>query len=112
MSRLFHLALILCVALTGYGLGQARGTVMTDGQVVLCGGAVIVIDHPTAPGQGRAHICPDMALALMTATATPPVIVGSQPVTGRVIRDLSGRSALSLHIAPARARDPPLRFFA
>lgn len=72
MRRLTHLALILCLVLTGIGLGAARGTVVRAEQIVLCTGhGVVVVDHPDGPP--KAQICPDMALSLLTALPDAPL---------------------------------------
>lgn len=66
MRRPVHLALILCLVLTGIGLSAARGTLIRAEQVVLCTGhGAVIVDHPGEPRQ--AHICPDMALSLLSA---------------------------------------------
>ncbi|MBC9247344.1 hypothetical protein H4P12_11630 [Paracoccus sp. 11-3] len=67
LQRFTYLALILCVVMTSIGLGVARGTVMIGGQIVLCtGDGVVVVDDPSAPGTIHTHICPDMALSLLS----------------------------------------------
>ncbi len=110
MRFVLHLALILCLALTGIGLGVARGTVAVAGQVVICTGkGVVVIDHPDAPGGASAHICPDMALSLLAAVASdPPVLTNS----GAVI-DLAATGYRADNLPhdglTASARDPPSR---
>ena len=66
MQRPVHLALILCLVLTGIGLGAARGTVVRAEQVVLCTGhGVVIVDHPD--GTRQTQVCPDMALSLLSA---------------------------------------------
>lgn len=108
MRRPLFLALILCLALTGIGLGAARGTVMLDGRVVLCSGTgIVVVDHPGAPQ--RPHLCPDMALSLLAATAVAPPAFGPAATAAR----------LDPHVVPTvpegrepprpAARDPPAR---
>lgn len=72
MRRVLHLALTLCLVLTGIGLGAARGTVVRAEQVVLCTGhGVVIVDHPDGPR--RAQLCPDMALSLLSAVLDAPV---------------------------------------
>lgn len=106
MRHPVHLALILCLAITGIGLGAARGTVIPAEQVVLCTGhGVVVVDHPDAPRS--LQICPDMALALLAA-------LQDAPLDGPVIRGF-GTLARSVSALPLRdqqsprpaARDPP-----
>lgn len=84
MRRILHPALILCLVLTGIGLGAARGTVVMDGQVVLCTGTgLVVVSDPH--GSTRTHICPDMALSLLSAVANPPSdVVPSAVAEGRI----------------------------
>lgn len=107
MRRSLHLALILCLALTGIGLGVARGTVAVGGQVVLCTGAgVVVVDHPDAQG-GFPHICPDMALSLLAAVASEPHFPAHH-VTAAALSVFPPTSVLlSFGRLPASARDPP-----
>lgn len=104
MRPILRLALILLVVLTGIGLGAARGTVQSGGQLVLCSGQGIAV----VPGEGgRAHICPDMALALLNATppAAPDILPpDSFRRAAPAIPAGTGRSALR---PAATARDPP-----
>ena len=72
MQRPVHLALILCLVLTGIGLGAARGTVVRAEQVVLCTGhGVVIVDHPD--GTRQTQVCPDMALSLLSALPGGPL---------------------------------------
>lgn len=106
MRRLVHHALILCLVLTGIGLGAARGTVLRAERVVLCTGhGVVVVERPD--GQRQAHLCPDMALSLLAATLDHPgdaLALHTAPRSGRAFSVLhtAGRKAPS-----AAARDPP-----
>lgn len=79
MIRSAFLVLLMCISLvvTATGLGIARGTVMQDGQIVLCTGeGVITVTRSQIPGHNPSlHLCPDMALSLMAAVGTPPVVV-------------------------------------
>lgn len=108
MRRFLHLALILCLALTGIGLGVARGTVAVGGQMVLCTGAgVVVVNHPDAPGGTAAHVCPDMALSLLSAVASDPPLP-QRILIGAVLTQIAYDAALVPHDSlPASARDPP-----
>ncbi|MCF3973680.1 hypothetical protein [Paracoccus salsus] len=109
MKPVLRLALILCLTLTGVGLGAARGTVQIDGQVVLCSGAAVVVTYRDdgQPG-GQAHVCPDMALMLLSATALPPAFQASLATLRAMVpgrRDI----AIVTHQPPkAAARDPPV----
>ncbi|WP_295043718.1 hypothetical protein [uncultured Paracoccus sp.] len=107
MRRPLSLTLILCLALTGIGLGAARGTVLLGGQVVLCTGAgVVVVDHPDAPRQ--THLCPDMALSLLAATAVVPPGFGPAETMARpVVQSVPSRPQGRESPRPA-ARDPPV----
>lgn len=110
MRRLTHLALILCLVLTGIGLGAARGTVVRAEQIVLCTGhGVVIVDHPDGPAQ--AQFCPDMALSLLSALPDAPVDLA----LSRDAADLD-RPVSILHVqgrAPPRpaARGPPVPQF-
>lgn len=113
MQPILRLALILVLLLTGIGVGAARGTVQIGGQVVLCTGQGTVVRHvPDAPGQGRMHICPDMALALLNATPPAAPVILTPDMSRRAaltIPSETGRSAVS---PAASARDPPAAIFA
>lgn len=106
MHRPLHLILILCLALTGIGLGAARGTVMVAGQAVICTGAgLVVIDHPAAPD--RPHVCPDMALSLMAGVPVLPPDL--RPVRGRALQDApqAFRHPGGQDVPAQTARGPP-----
>lgn len=107
MIPLLRLSLILVLMLTGIGLGKARGTVQIGGQVVICTGeGVVTRQIPGAPDP-VAHVCPDMALALMAGVATEP----PQPMTQRGQKEIQfilGHDHGRSWPAPSsRARGPP-----
>ena len=108
MTSALRLVLVFCLALTGIGLGVARGTVHSGGQVVICTGVGVVIRHvPGAPGKTVAHICPDMALSFLDATASADI--RPVPDAGRY-RLVSHPGAVPEHSRSeplASARDPP-----
>lgn len=108
MRRPLHLILILCLGLTGVGLGAARGTVVRADRIVLCTGhGVVVIDH--LDGSRRASFCPDMALSLLAAPGDgPPGPMMPRPAAeaDRPAPNLPVRRAQSLW---PTARDPPGR---
>lgn len=108
MTTALRLALILCMTLTGIGLGAARGTLRIDGQIVLCTGESVVIDHGGAGGTGsRAHLCPDMALSLMAALSLPDAPVPPPPLPHR-LRARAGQVPARPHEMPLpQARGPP-----
>lgn len=107
MIRALHPFLIAVLMLTSVALGTARGQVMADGQVVLCSGARVTMGADGQPG-GPVHVCPDMALSLLAALATPDLpeaplrrATPADPVT------LALRA--TPHPAPkATARGPPV----
>lgn len=109
MRNALRLFLILCLMLTGIGLGAARGTVQIGGQVVLCTGEGVVLRDIPGQGNGRLHICPDMALSLLGAT-TPteaPVLLGAP--FRRWHPPILRAAAVSRSEQTACARDPPER---
>lgn len=110
MRHPIHLALILCLAVTGIGLGAARGTVVQAEQVVLCTGhGIVVVDHPDGPPDAR--VCPDMALALLVAVPDTPLnglVMGHANILARLMPDLPLRDQQSPRPA---ARDPPPSWF-
>lgn len=106
MRRPLSLALILCLALTGIGLGAARGTAMRDGHVVICTGqGLVVMDHPAAPG--HPHLCPDMALSLLVAVPTLPPAIGPAPASPRLETRPQPLSAPGREPPVPAARGPP-----
>lgn len=107
MRRLLHPALILCLVLTGIGLGAARGTVVRAGQVVLCTGhGVVIVDHPGEPRQAR--FCPDMALSLLSAPPDAPVDPAALRDAARLDQPVPVRHAQGRESRRAVARGPPV----
>ena len=110
MRHPVHLALILCLALTGIGLGAARGTVVRAERVVLCTGhGVVVVDHPDAPRS--AQICPDMALALLAAVPDAPLDGPIMRSPGTLARSVSALPLRDQQSPRPAARDPPVSRF-
>lgn len=112
MIRPLPLILILLVALTGIGLGAARGTVRLDDRIVLCTGhGVVVIARPDASGTGdpalSGHLCPDMALSMLAALTPDPVALS--PRAARLRHPAPGPRMATAPMArrQVRARDPP-----
>ncbi len=107
MRRPVHLALILCLVLTGIGLGAARGTVMRAEQVVLCTGhGVVVVDRPGTPPQAR--FCPDMALSLLSALPDAPVVAALPRDAVDLDRPAALRRAQGRESPRPAARGPPV----
>lgn len=103
-----RLSLILCLILTGIGLGAARGTVSMGGGIVLCTGDGIVVRFGVDDQRsGAVHICPDMALSVLAAVD----LSGPDPVQQAGIARASSLPQVSTgrHLAPpaALARAPP-----
>lgn len=110
MMSILRLALILCLILTGVGLGAARGTVMSGGQVVICTGQGVVVRYvPGAPGKTTAHICPDMALAFIGATALIEIAVPRHDGKFRSVQHPGETAEVSRPLPLSTARDPPRR---
>lgn len=108
MSRSVAACLILLVALTSIGLGTARGTVLLGREVVLCTGhGVVVMRLPDDPASSRTHICPDMALSLMTALDAPDVALATRHAVALPPPPVVLRLRSSGHELPVRVRDPP-----
>ncbi|GHG17252.1 hypothetical protein [Paracoccus aerius] len=108
MRRPGHLALILCLVLTGIGLGAARGTIARAGQVVLCTGhGVVVVDHPDGPP--RTQVCPDMALSLLAALQVPLVSPSLSRDPVALVWPVLARHAPGRQAPLPAARDPPFR---
>jgi len=78
--RLLALSLALILAATSLTMAVARGQARVAGEIVICSGLGVTVITVDAQGNptGPAHICPDMALALLAAppaaalTLTPP----------------------------------------
>jgi len=101
--------LALLVAMTSVQLAVARGQPQAAGQVELCADGSIIVIAMDREGNpiGPAHICPDVALALMVALAFPEPNAVSPVHMRRLVQNLEVQHAIShLHIA-TRARDPP-----
>lgn len=75
--------LSLVLALASVTLAHARGQARIGDTFVLCtgGGAVTVTLDAEGNPTGPAHICPDMALALMAGVAAMPASVPVPQVT-------------------------------
>lgn len=104
-----RLALILCLMLTGIGLGAARGQVQVDGHIVLCTGqGIVTVDAPPGSPAGHTHICPDMALSLLAAVhAQPATSVAPRRLSRRVTPDRVETALRSQDRPVVSARDPP-----
>ncbi|WP_134724490.1 hypothetical protein [Paracoccus luteus] len=109
MKRALHLSLILLLVVTGLSLGAARGQARVAGQIVLCAGGAAVVQSVDSDGQpvGRTMVCPDMALSLLEAVASP----AAQPVPpqgGHRVGALAPRVALDGRgPRPRQGRGPP-----
>ncbi|MBU2957097.1 hypothetical protein Q4511_11610 [Paracoccus sp. 1_MG-2023] len=107
MFRPLPILLAIAIALTSVGIGAARGTIGSGGQIVLCtGNGVVTV--PDGRGGGDVHLCPDMALAFLQAPlpadAGLPARAGLPrsihwPDTAQAMRPAGDVSF--------RARDPP-----
>lgn len=109
MNPALRICLILGLMLTGIGLGAARGTVQIGGQMILCTGEGIVISVG-ADGRpdGRAHVCPDMALAMMAAAVSPDPPPAPSPRARPVQAFQPATTMPARQAPPAAARDPPV----
>ena len=108
MTSVLRLVLVCCLALTGIGLGAARGTVQIGGQVVICTGDGVVIRHlPGAPGKTTAHICPDMALSFLDAVSGADIHPARDAGQVRVAWRPEMGPVHSRSVPLASARDPP-----
>jgi len=94
MSRRFArplvaLSLALVLAATSLTMAVARGQARVAGEIVICTGMGITVVTVDAEGNptGPAHICPDMALALMAAPPLAPIVF-APPTTFRRAPDL------------------------
>lgn len=98
------------LALTSISLAMAHGTTRIGGQVVvLCSGDGLVQMELDADGNpiGTAHLCPDIALAVMAHVALPAVLP-ERPAGRTVAVVLPPRvEAPSRDAVETRVRDPP-----
>ena len=109
MSRPLAAFLILIVALTSIGLGSARGTMRIGGEVVLCTGhGVVVTRLPADPDRATAHLCPDMALSLMAATAAPDAALPARATLPQALPPAALGSVTAAATRQVRVRGPPV----
>lgn len=110
MRRLLHLALILCLMLTGIGLGAARGTVVLDGRVAICTGeGIILVEDPAGPR--HAQVCPDMALAFLAAPPVADIAVPAPGIAAAAALPHPAARRDSLGTPRPAARGPPVSQF-
>ncbi|WP_265499347.1 hypothetical protein [Paracoccus beibuensis] len=108
MFRPVPFALILVVMLTSIGLGAARGTVRQGTEVVLCTGHGVVVTVLPDDGGRAAHVCPDMALAVLVAVGSADVAL-PQRVSGTLGATTARRAPTRTFRRTAiRVRDPPV----
>ena len=101
----FRLALIALVLLTSLSLGMARGQMRAGSEIVLCGGAPVVL-YPD-DSQGGARYCPDMALGLLAALDLPPVTAAPERQPGRAVHLPRAPRLSPLSQPRPQARGPP-----
>lgn len=103
------LLLALVMAATSLTMAVARGQARVAGEIVICTGmgiSVVTVDAEGNP-TGPAHICPDMALALLAAPPLSPVDL-TAPATFRRAADLPAPILARGAEAPRpTARGPP-----
>ncbi|HRO16411.1 MAG TPA: hypothetical protein PLL33_15505 [Paracoccus sp. (in: a-proteobacteria)] len=109
MGRALHLALILVLAFTGLSLGAARGQTQIAGQVVLCAGGAITVQLVDRDGQPveRVQICPDMALSLLSALDSPPMLPHVDAPAVRFVPAVSPQVAEGRGLRLRQGRGPP-----
>lgn len=110
IRSIFTVALALLVALTSQQLAVARGQPHAAGQVEICSGdgvMVVAVDKDGNP-VGPAHICPDVALALMAALDLPGLVAAHPVHMQRIGYAIDDHDAVSLIHITAYARGPPL----
>lgn len=102
--------LAFLLALTSMTMAAARGQVMQGGVVVLCSGAVISAATPEGRDTpaGTAHICPDMALALLAALDLVLPEAERPQTRARALMPRPLRRGRGRVLPVARARAPPL----
>ena len=104
------LVLAVLIGLTGLTLGHARGQVRTGETVVLCTGAGAVVVTLDARGNptGPAHICPDMALALLMGVAVDaPLVPAAGLLRGDSLVDLATLPSQPVTLPLGEPRGPP-----
>lgn len=103
--------LIGILALTSVTLAAARGTTRIGGQViVLCSGQGFVQSELDDRGNpvGPAHICPDMALAVLAHVGLPPVLPERPRGPAETVPPTVVSLALACPVFEVRVRGPPL----
>ncbi|TRW95477.1 hypothetical protein FNJ84_15945 [Paracoccus sp. M683] len=101
--------LILCLVLTSFALGSARGQARIGDQVVLCSGeAVVLVYGPDGAPVESPYYCPDMVLSMLAATVLPDPSALPEPTAfAAYFTELHLGLAEAAQVAP-QARDPPL----
>lgn len=110
MRALFRLSLVLILVFSGMALGSARGQMRVAGSVVLCAGAAVTVQMVDINGRPVpvTHICPELALSLMAAVATPPVMALRGDGAGMVLDRAGDPVGQPWRIAAMpKARGPP-----
>lgn len=104
------ICLTMCLALTSVSAAVARGQPTPVGMLELCRGIGTMVVHVDADGSpvGPVHLCPDIALSLMSAVHTDDRAVAPVRVWLRVAPDWQARIATSVQTPRATARGPPL----
>ncbi|WP_040595439.1 hypothetical protein [Paracoccus zeaxanthinifaciens] len=107
MLRPLPILLAIVIALTSVGVGSARGTARIGGQVVICTGEGVT--SVPDPRGGQVHLCPDMALALLSAPMPEGVsLPRPAPVPAGVLRPAVRPAPHAVGARVFRARDPPV----
>jgi hypothetical protein len=108
--RLLPLLLSVLIGLTGFTLAGARGQTRTGESVILCTGAgalVVTLDAEGNPA-GPAHVCPDMALALLAGVAAgPPVVPAARPAGSEALTPAPAGPGAPVSLPLGEPRGPP-----
>ena len=110
MKRFGPILAAVAVLLASLSLGAARGQVLSDGQIVLCSGSAVTVQVVDASGRPVRHpsICPDMALALMSAVAAPAILLPAPASRSETLQVAVPQAVPANAQRPRQGRGPPI----
>lgn len=100
----------MLLVVTSSSMAVARGAVGPSGQMVLCTGGGVVTVFVDADGEptGPPHYCPDCALSLLMAVASPDVMPHHAESESRLQPVRAGLQSCELMLPACVARGPPV----
>lgn len=109
LNRFATIALCLVMILTAQATGMVRAQPGAQGYAVICTGSGPVMVELDSKGEPVSrHYCPDGALALLAAVATPMALLERPVGAVRILTIPEGVHLAALRPQPAQARGPPV----